>query len=107
MTISEIDIQAANGNEMPNNLNTAQQRLYQTLRCIYFQYKCGWIDKEEGRREKQKAISAYEVDEIHIKANADAIKIRSKVAGMLNDKSECDVCRKVARVLDGRDKSDL
>lgn len=104
MDFESITTAAYNNEEMPPNLNSAEQRLFQSLRYLYSQHRAGWISPEQGVREKSKILEAYEMDCLFIQANADAIKIRRTVGYLLNEKSECEVCQQVGMVLDGREK---
>ena len=102
MTVDEISALAATGSEMPDRLNSAEQRLFQSLRLLYAQYRMGGISPEQGKREKARIISAYEVDLMHFKALKRCTDVIIKLGHLLNEKSECETCRRVMRIIDER-----
>lgn len=104
MTVDEISSLAATGSEMPDNLNSAEQRLFQSLRLLYAQFRMGGISPEQGKREKAKMVKAFEVDMLRIQIDRKCMDINIKLGHLLNEKSTCETCKRVARILDGRER---
>lgn len=48
--------QAMNGEEMPNDLDYADQIMFLQLRLLYHQHKIGIVDRETAVREKRKML---------------------------------------------------
>ncbi len=62
MTVNELEVAACAGEEMPGNLNSAEQLLFQKLRYLYANHRAGVIDRERGRREKAKIMECFQSD---------------------------------------------
>lgn len=105
MTVDEISSLAAIGSEMPDRLNSAEQRLFQSLRLLYAQYRMGSVSPEQGKREKAKIVKAFEVDTLRIQIDRRCMDINLRLGHLLNEKSNCETCKRVARILDGREKT--
>ena len=57
---------AAMGLSMPENLTSAQQRLYMALRCIYRDYRSGITTRSQAAQEKAQAVREYERDPVRL-----------------------------------------
>ena len=109
MTVKDIELIAAGGGEVPDGLELPEQLLLITLRELYKNFRSGGVNRERGKREKQRIIVAYEA----LKSNYGVIDhhqaIRRRLqqnVGNLHD-CGCPTCRKVMRVFDGIDRQDL
>lgn len=58
---------ALNGEPLPDGLNSAEARLYLSLRSLYRWYKDGQISKDGARGEKEILIREYERDLANLK----------------------------------------
>ena len=56
------EIEAMNGEEMPDDLPSYDQTLFLNLRSLYDQYRRKLIDRETAKKEKNKLIKAWEYD---------------------------------------------
>lgn len=109
MTCSDIEKLAASGSEMPNGLKMPEQLLFLTLQGLYHNFKTGAINREQGRRIKSRILVAYQQvqREQDVLDQHKAIRRRlEKSMGSLH-KCDCPTCRKVARIFDGIDRTDI
>lgn len=53
------EVQAMNGEEMPDGLSYPDQILFLELRLLYGQYRKGEVSRETAVREKRKLLSEY------------------------------------------------
>ena len=51
-----IERTAANGGELPDDLELPEQLLFLTLRELYSNYKAGAVERERAKREKQRIL---------------------------------------------------
>lgn len=103
MSLSDIEKAAATTGPMPDELNGAEQLLFQSLRLMYIQHALGRLDIEQARIEKTKLIKEYEVNTLKLRSWEEAhqrIKKLSVVTPELK-KSGCELCRKYTDILSG------
>lgn len=104
MMQEELERLAAKSEPLPNNLTLPEQWLYLSLRVLYREFKTGAITREQATKEKTSILKQFEMAQLHHKAYTQATE-RSNKYGYLfaeAEKSGCDVCRKIVRILDGR-----
>lgn len=63
---------ASRGLPMPEGLDSSQQRLYLSLRHVYYAYRQGIVSREDAKREKEQLMEAYRKDPV--RAFVDAVK---------------------------------
>ena len=105
----DIERLAASGAEIPEELTLPEQLLFLTLRELYRNFQSGAVNRERGRREKQRIMLAYNSlqADYEVMEHHRAIRRRlEREVGMLH-KCDCETCRKFARVLDGIDRTDV
>lgn len=109
MSISNLELIAARGEEVPDGLNLPEQLLLLTLRTLYQNYQNGTVNRERAKREKQRIMVAYgqlsnsyKVVEQHQAIN----KRLQKNVGELY-KCDCPNCRKLIDIFIGIDRQDI
>ena len=55
----KLNIMASRSMPMPDGLNLAEQMLYQSLCCLYLQYKLNKITRDDATKTKKQIYSAY------------------------------------------------
>lgn len=104
MTIDDIERAAIQGNEMPGELNTAEQLFYQKLRYLYAMFRTGKLDRRQGHLEKLRIIEQYKADLLAYRILESHRRIYNATSQLLSEanKSDCERCKKIAQLLDGR-----
>lgn len=107
MTSFEIETLAMEGRNMPRELGTAEQLLFQKLRCLYATHRVGGITFEQGKREKAKIMEQFKADSLAERIHQQHLRIYNQAGSLLADanKSDCERCKLFARLLDGRQTS--
>lgn len=95
--------------EMPDGLSTGEQLLFLTLRELYNNFRSGAVNRERGKREKQKILDAYRQVKLQEDLWEDTQKLRKRVQNEIGSLHLCDcpTCRKVGRVFDGLERNDV
>lgn len=108
MDLKELEKLAAAGAELPDGLTTGEQMLFYALRGLYHDFRSGAVNRERGKREKQRIFDAYRQVEFQEKLWEDTQKLRKRVQREIGSLHLCDcpTCRKVGRVFDGLERSD-
>lgn len=103
MSLSEIEKAAATAGPMPDELNGAEQLLFQALRLMYIQHALGKLDVEQARIEKTKLIKEYEVNTLKLRSWEEAHKRISKLSIVTPELKEsgCELCKKYTAILSG------
>ena len=101
-----IERTAANGGELPDNLELPEQLLFLTLRELYSNYKAGAVERERAKREKQRILSAYKALKISYEITNEHEKIRKRLEQNMVELHNCDCphCRKLYLNTDGTPK---
>ena len=115
MTVKDIDKIAARDDNMPKNLCENEKCLFLFLRCLHREYNAGILPIEEAKREKQSFIKHFNnTNEMrgiyfsYIKTWEKCEMLFAEVEKSTCNKCEtCGTCRRIARILDGRDKSPI
>jgi hypothetical protein len=105
MRINELERLVAKGDPLPDNLTAPEQWLYLSLRTLYREYRAGAITKEQAAAEKAKLTDGYGIANLHYRAYMQASARVNRYSPLLTEaeKNGCDVCRKIVRILDGRE----
>jgi hypothetical protein len=100
-----LEQQAMNGDEMPRGLNSSQQRLYLSLRNLYYAHRNKIIDRETAVREKKQLIRAYQHDCFMDRCGAKSVAMWRELGGCQNayrkDRT-LENADKLADAMDGR-----
>lgn len=101
----DIETLAMDGGNMPEELSTAEQLLFQKLRCLYVTHRLGRVSLEQGRREKTMILNQFKSDQLAEQIYHQHLRIYNRTGTMLSDaeKSDCERCKRFARILDGRE----
>ena len=104
-----IERTAANGGELPDDLELPEQLLFLTLRELYSNYKAGAVERERAKREKQRILSAYRALKISYEITNEHEKIRKRLEQNMVELHNCDCphCRKLLRIFHGVERKDI
>lgn len=104
MTHADIEAMAKSGKGMPDGLDSAEQLLFLKFRHLYAEFRLGQINREQGRREKAQILTQFGLDALTCQVMAKHIQIYNTACALLAEanKSDCERCRRLAAVLDGR-----
>lgn len=104
--MKSIDIEkiAMHSDDMPNNLNAAEQLLFLSFRFLYASYHDGKITREQAAREKQALLGRYTEMQRQVEIYRETCDARVKLAGMSKEveSGDCDRCKEMMRIFDGR-----
>lgn len=101
-------LSATPGAEMPDGLGLGEELLFLTLRELYNNFRSGAVNRERGKREKQRIMVAYQSIQFQESLMDYHMKLRRRLereVGSLH-MCGCETCRKVARVFDGIERND-
>ncbi len=104
MTTEELCKLAQNNEPMPVGLSLSEQFLFGTIRNIYAAYRAGTITAEQGKNEKNLALAQFENIRLWEKIFHEQHKMSVELGKLLTkaNKEGCEVCRQMAKLLDGR-----
>ena len=110
MDVQDLErIAATEGSEMPDGLATHEQLLFLTLRELYGNFRSGVVNRERGKKEKNRILIAYQ----GLKRDHEAVEQQKRIRKRLEKEvgnlyaCGCDTCKKVVRVFDGIDRNDI
>ena len=105
MTAEQIERAAMKAPEMPEGLNTAEQLLFQKFRYLYAAARSGQINRDQGHQEKMRILSAFNTDMLREKIWNQHIEIAHRYEGLLAEamKSDCERCKRLVRIFDGKE----
>lgn len=100
---------AANGDEVPDDLELPEQLLLLTLRELYSNYKAGAVERERAKREKQRILLAYRALRVSYEISNEHAKIRRRLEQNMYELHKCDCpnCRKLLRIFHGVERKDI
>lgn len=103
MSTTEIEKLAAQGAEMPNSLNGAEQLLFLSLRQLYALFRSGKIKKDIAKIEKTKILREYDKYSLYFRAWDEARRRETEMSKLLHKmkETECDVCKEFFRIHSG------
>lgn len=106
MTANEIYELARKHQPAPEDMTLPEQLLYTTARNIYKSYSDGIISLEQAKREKIQSIRNFEglVNKYEIMKQHYAIIVALNPYFTKAEKGDCENCKKIARIFDGRDR---
>jgi hypothetical protein len=99
----ELNIKAAKGLPMPDDLKQPEQLYYLSLRYLYKEYRAGRIEKTQAQKERQQLTEAF-IDNMYnysmYKHQVEVHKVYAKeFQNIKND--GCKVCQKLYKTLCG------
>lgn len=105
----DIERLAMQGTEMPDGLDLPEQLLFLTLRELYSNFRAGKVNRERGRREKNRIMVAYEDLRSRYAIMDYHMKIRRRLEREVGSlyRCDCEHCRQVAAIMDGIDRKDI
>ena len=104
----ELNNMASRSMPMPDGLNLAEQMLYQSLCCLYLQYKQNKISRDDAVKDKNKIYSTF----INAEYYLDLYKTYGEIARIFQKKQDkihnngCKVCKELNNLLCGIRSSD-
>lgn len=104
MTPDELEDLAMMGAVMPDGLSSAQVWLFECFRALHGSYRCGLIDREQGRREKGRLLRIYNgltLDDALIRHNA---RLWVEVEGPASDFAKARKADKTQEALEAADR---
>lgn len=103
MLTEQIEKLAAHNEEMPSDLDGAEQLLFLSLRQLYATYHAKKISKENARNEKGRIYAQYAQYELNYRCWKQGLEKERKLVTMHKQIKECqcEICRKYIRVLEG------
>lgn len=104
MMQEELERLAAKSEPLPDGLTLPEQWLYLSLRLLYKEHKAGMVTREQAAKEKRAILDQYELAKLHYSAYQQTTERTNRYGYLFAEaeKSGCDVCRKIVRILDGR-----
>ncbi len=105
MTANEIYELARTHQPAPDGMTLPEQLLYTTARNIYKSYSDGIISLDQAKREKAQSIRAFEglVTDYKCMKQHYAINVALDPYLVKAEKGECENCKRIARIFDGRE----
>ncbi|GKH49641.1 hypothetical protein CE91St46_07520 [Eubacteriales bacterium] len=100
-----IERQAANLQPMPDGLSGSEQQLFLSLRTVYRDYRAGAINRDQAKREKAEVVKAYRLNAARDAVGENLMERlrRSELVRQEIERGGCELCRRLTRILDGRD----
>lgn len=99
----KLNVMASKSMPMPDGLNLAEQLLYQSLCCLYLQYKLGKITRDDATKTKKQIYSTY----IDAAYNLSMYNTYSKILQVFQKKQDkihnsgCKICKELNDLLCG------
>ena len=103
--IYAIEKLAMQGVEMPPGLSQPEQILFLGLRILHWEYRHKEITREQAVKEKSMLVQEYEQEALFHECYNQAVEIRQRMGAILTEavKSDCQRCKKLVEIFDGRD----
>lgn len=104
--ITQIEQSAAAGSELPAGLSSPEQWLFLSLRLLYQQYRDGHLTKEQAQKEKAHIIEQFKADQQTLNMYREGQERWHRIMNMQGtiELSGCEVCRKITKIYDGRER---
>ena len=105
-TPDEIESAARRNDTMPDNLTQPEQLLFLQFRALYEQYRAGTIERDKAKTEKQMLLKEFRAARIQDEIRRETANMRARLGMTLSEmqKSECELCRRAARIIDGLER---
>ena len=111
MDLKDLEQLASTNDPMPKYLSQPEQFYYLSMRLLYNEYHRSYVSKVQASADRRRIIQRFQED---AERQKDALKshkyidqIRVAFGGQFKavKESGCPVCRRLAEILDGRDKN--
>ena len=104
MTFEQID-RAAYANQPPEVMNTIERRCYEIMRCMYWRFEHGDLDRELARSQKPRVRTAYEHDMMMYRMFCACSDRERRIRTIASDieKHGTEGEKRIIRILDGRE----
>lgn len=103
MTAEEIALMAQHNEPMPESFSLAEQLLYKSIRLTYESFRRGLIDRKQGAKEKQAAMTRFGIVQLQERVYRECAKRAVEIGKLLAEanKCGCETCRKIADTYTG------
>ena len=103
MSTADIEKLAANGAEMPADLNGAEQLLFLSLRQLYAIFRTGNLKRDIAKHEKSMIYDQFRKYDLQCKAWTEGWERERRVQAMTQEikESGCEVCKRMLRTMEG------
>lgn len=104
--LSELEIKAKHGDDMPDGLTQSEQLYYLSMVQLYKLFNSHVYDRSQAKSIKQDIISAYRKNAFEEKLIRHHADIRNKYSHVMTEaeKNGCPICQKLVRIFDVREK---
>lgn len=104
--IKNIEVLAYQNNEMPENLDIAEQMLFLSLRVLYQSYRNGIITDKVAKRVKASILKSYEKYKLWNDIAKETAGMRNRLGNYLIDinKNGCEKCKKAVAIFTFMDR---
>lgn len=106
MTAKEIEGLAKKGTPLTESATLAESLFYCNMRALYKEYRDGIIDKDRAKVEKVRLVNRFGVQKLWedcAQENYERWRRFLQLASVA-EKNGCEYCRRIVRVLDGRER---
>lgn len=111
MSIEDLERLAMCGAEMPAALPSPAQAAYISFRGLYHDWKAGIVTKEQAQTEKKQIIRAFKGFDRDRSIYLESIQRWNRAEALMPEVEKakpadcptCAACRKIIRILDGRE----
>lgn len=106
MTAKEIEGLAKKGTPLSEDTTLAESLFYYNLRALYKEYRDGVIDKDRARVEKTRLVNRFGVQKLWEDCGQERCERWRKFLRLAAEaeKNGCEYCRRIIRILDGRER---
>lgn len=106
---NKIERLAADGSDMPDDLELPEQLLYFTMRELYGNYRSGHVNKERAKREKSRIMVAYYGLRQEYDLAKQYVEVRERLKHNIGELYNCGCpnCRKLLNIFTGIDRVDI
>lgn len=105
----QLERLAADGGDMPDDLEMPEQLLYLTLRELYGNFRSGHVNRDRAKREKSRIYVAYYSLKNEYKATEWHSEIQKRLSRNIGELYQCGCanCRKLLNIFVGVDRQDI
>lgn len=106
MKNTEVDAFARKNEPLPDEAGLCDMMLYHILTALYREYKEGIVSKELAKVEKTRAMEKHRDVELWERIYKENTRRTTEISKIMAEvsKNGCEVCRRVAKIYDGRIK---
>lgn len=104
----EIEKLAFNNNPLPKYHYQSEQLCYLSMRCLYHDYRLGYVDKEQAQKEREQIKSTYiqlsDNEKMSLAAGRrfDDLQVAMSKVNKDIELHGCELCQKMVKLMDGR-----